>query len=159
MAFTPDLGSPAVCMVFGFFVHVNGDCVKTFRTGSSTATYHCVYETTIQCTSGVVFPDCLYPQKLLCGARKAYPRSSVIMTVNVFAAPEPMMDVVDIQDIVEVITKCITKRLENVRKDVRTCRDKLLQEVLQDLEIVAATKLTMPGTKFSLESPAMLKVV
>ncbi|KAI5983263.1 hypothetical protein EDC04DRAFT_2592018 [Pisolithus marmoratus] len=46
-------------MVFGFFVLANGDRVKTFRTGSSVATYHCVYETTIQCTSSVVFPAML----------------------------------------------------------------------------------------------------
>ncbi|KAI5997710.1 hypothetical protein EDC04DRAFT_2585027 [Pisolithus marmoratus] len=47
-------------MVFRFFALVNGDCVKTFRTGSSTATYHCVYKTTIQCTSGVIFPAMLH---------------------------------------------------------------------------------------------------
>ncbi|KAI5998455.1 hypothetical protein EDC04DRAFT_2518303, partial [Pisolithus marmoratus] len=43
-------------IIFGFFVLTNRDRVKTFRTGSSAATYHCIYETTIQCTSGVVFP-------------------------------------------------------------------------------------------------------
>ncbi|KAI6024546.1 hypothetical protein EDC04DRAFT_2606343 [Pisolithus marmoratus] len=49
-------------MVFGFFALANGDRVKTFRTGSSVATYHCVYETTTQCTSGVIFPVmlCVY---------------------------------------------------------------------------------------------------
>lgn len=41
-------------VVFGFLALTNGDRVKTFRAGSSTATYHCVYKTTIQCTSGVV---------------------------------------------------------------------------------------------------------
>ncbi|KAI6040055.1 hypothetical protein EDC04DRAFT_2567632 [Pisolithus marmoratus] len=46
-------------MVFGFFVLVNRDRVKTFRTSSSTAMYHCVYKTTIQCTSGVIFPAML----------------------------------------------------------------------------------------------------
>ncbi|KAI6169805.1 hypothetical protein EDD17DRAFT_1521521 [Pisolithus thermaeus] len=46
-------------IVFGFFALANGERVKTFRAGSSTATYHCVYETTIQCTSGVVFPAML----------------------------------------------------------------------------------------------------
>ncbi|KAI6112801.1 hypothetical protein F5141DRAFT_987201, partial [Pisolithus sp. B1] len=45
--------------VFGFFALANGDRVKTFRAGSSTAMYHCVYETTIQCTSSVVFPTML----------------------------------------------------------------------------------------------------
>ncbi|KAI6021282.1 hypothetical protein EDC04DRAFT_2522924, partial [Pisolithus marmoratus] len=43
-------------MVFRFFVLANGDRVKTFRTGSSVTTYHCIYKTTIQCTSGVTFP-------------------------------------------------------------------------------------------------------
>ncbi|KAI6046666.1 hypothetical protein EDC04DRAFT_2557549 [Pisolithus marmoratus] len=49
-------------MVFGFFALKNGDHVKTFRTSSSTTTYHCVYEPTIQCTSSVVFPVmlCVY---------------------------------------------------------------------------------------------------
>ncbi|KAI5991106.1 hypothetical protein EDC04DRAFT_2587589 [Pisolithus marmoratus] len=46
-------------MVFGFLALMNRDCVKTFRGGSSTAMYHCIYETTIQCTSGVVFPAML----------------------------------------------------------------------------------------------------
>ncbi|KAI6163503.1 hypothetical protein EDD17DRAFT_1476324 [Pisolithus thermaeus] len=46
-------------MVFGFLVLANRDRVKTFRAGSSTAMYHCVYETTIQCTSSVVFPTML----------------------------------------------------------------------------------------------------
>ncbi|KAI6099230.1 hypothetical protein EDD17DRAFT_1465058, partial [Pisolithus thermaeus] len=46
-------------MVFGFFVLTNGDHVRTFRPGSSTATYHCVYKTTIQCTSGIIFPAML----------------------------------------------------------------------------------------------------
>ncbi|KAI6013915.1 hypothetical protein EDC04DRAFT_2504575, partial [Pisolithus marmoratus] len=48
--------------VFRFFALVNGDHVKTFRGGSSAVTYHCVYETTIQCTSGVIFPvmPCVY---------------------------------------------------------------------------------------------------
>lgn len=77
---------------------------------------------------------------------------------NVFAAPEPMTDVVDIQDIVEVlddihavITKSITKRFENVRKDVRTCREELLQEVLQDLEIAAATNANQYNDLVQLE--------
>ncbi|KAI6126567.1 hypothetical protein F5141DRAFT_996923 [Pisolithus sp. B1] len=47
-------------VVFGFFVLTNGDCVKTFRAGLSTTMYHCVYETTIQCTSGIVFPTMLH---------------------------------------------------------------------------------------------------
>ncbi|KAI6095026.1 hypothetical protein EV401DRAFT_2159197, partial [Pisolithus croceorrhizus] len=49
-------------MVFSFFALANGDRVKTLRAGSSTATYHCVYETTIQCTSGIIFPAmlCIY---------------------------------------------------------------------------------------------------
>ncbi|KAI6137926.1 hypothetical protein EDD17DRAFT_1501224 [Pisolithus thermaeus] len=47
-------------VVFGFFVLANGDHVKTLRAGSSTATYHCVYETTIQCTSSVVVPAMLH---------------------------------------------------------------------------------------------------
>ncbi|KAI6121621.1 hypothetical protein F5141DRAFT_964377, partial [Pisolithus sp. B1] len=46
--------------VFGFFALANGDHVKTFRAGSSTMTYHCVYKTTIQCTSSVVFPTMLH---------------------------------------------------------------------------------------------------
>ncbi|KAI6098000.1 hypothetical protein EV401DRAFT_1805922, partial [Pisolithus croceorrhizus] len=46
--------------VFSFFALANGDRVKTFRAGSSTMTYHCVYETTIQCTSSVVFPTMLH---------------------------------------------------------------------------------------------------
>ncbi|KAI6095517.1 hypothetical protein EV401DRAFT_2157986, partial [Pisolithus croceorrhizus] len=49
-------------IVFGFFVLANGEGVKMFRAGSSTVTYHCIYETMIQCTSGVVFPAtlCVY---------------------------------------------------------------------------------------------------
>ncbi|KAI6096813.1 hypothetical protein EDD17DRAFT_1477767 [Pisolithus thermaeus] len=46
-------------MVFGFFVLANRDHVRTFRPGSSTMTYHCIYETTIQCTSGIIFPAML----------------------------------------------------------------------------------------------------
>ncbi|KAI5980706.1 hypothetical protein EDD15DRAFT_2117040, partial [Pisolithus albus] len=46
-------------IVFGFFALANGDRVKTFRAGTSTATYHCIYETTIQCTSGALFPAML----------------------------------------------------------------------------------------------------
>ncbi|KAI6096251.1 hypothetical protein EV401DRAFT_1809718, partial [Pisolithus croceorrhizus] len=46
-------------VVFSFFALANGDHVKTLRAGSSTATYHCVYETTIQCTSGIVVPAML----------------------------------------------------------------------------------------------------
>lgn len=65
---------------------------------------------------------------------------------DMFTANETMTDGVDIKDIVEVlddihavITRSITKRFENMRKDVRGCREELLQEVLQDLEITAAT--------------------
>ncbi|KAI6108335.1 hypothetical protein F5141DRAFT_962740, partial [Pisolithus sp. B1] len=47
-------------VVFSFFVLTNRDCVKTFRAGSSTVMYHCVYETTIQCTSSMVFPAMLH---------------------------------------------------------------------------------------------------
>ncbi|KAI6097775.1 hypothetical protein EDD17DRAFT_1415336, partial [Pisolithus thermaeus] len=47
-------------VVFGFFALTNRDHVRTFRPGSSTATYHCVYETTIQCTSGIIFPAMLH---------------------------------------------------------------------------------------------------
>ncbi|KAI6124637.1 hypothetical protein EV401DRAFT_2157842 [Pisolithus croceorrhizus] len=49
-------------IVFGFLVLTNGDHVKTFRAGSSTTTYHCVYKTTIQCTSSIVVPAmlCIY---------------------------------------------------------------------------------------------------
>ncbi|KAI6106596.1 hypothetical protein EV401DRAFT_513022 [Pisolithus croceorrhizus] len=56
------LGSPlmSATIVFGFFALANGERVKTLRAGSSTATYHCIYETTIQCTSGVVFPAMLH---------------------------------------------------------------------------------------------------
>ncbi|KAI6027247.1 hypothetical protein EDC04DRAFT_2523398, partial [Pisolithus marmoratus] len=46
--------------VFGFFGLANSEHVKTLKTGSSTATYHCLYETTIQCTSGVIFPAMLH---------------------------------------------------------------------------------------------------
>ncbi|KAI6099371.1 hypothetical protein EDD16DRAFT_1497599, partial [Pisolithus croceorrhizus] len=46
-------------MVFSFFALANGDHVKTLRAGSSTAMYHRVYETTIQCTSGINFPAML----------------------------------------------------------------------------------------------------
>ncbi|KAI6147617.1 hypothetical protein EDD17DRAFT_1419026, partial [Pisolithus thermaeus] len=46
-------------VVFSFFALANGDRVKTLRAGSSTATYHCVYKTTIQCTSSVIFPAML----------------------------------------------------------------------------------------------------
>ncbi|KAI5990477.1 hypothetical protein EDD15DRAFT_2531072 [Pisolithus albus] len=49
----------STAMVFGFFALANGDRVKTFKAGSSTATYHCIYETTIQCTSGALFPAML----------------------------------------------------------------------------------------------------
>ncbi|KAI6103851.1 hypothetical protein EV401DRAFT_2130510 [Pisolithus croceorrhizus] len=41
-------------IVFGFLALSNRDRVKTFRAGLSTTTYHCVYKTTIQCTSGIV---------------------------------------------------------------------------------------------------------
>ncbi|KAI6037844.1 hypothetical protein EDC04DRAFT_2570678, partial [Pisolithus marmoratus] len=44
----------------GFFMLANGDHVKTFRTGSSAVMYHCIYKTTIQCTSGAVFPAMLH---------------------------------------------------------------------------------------------------
>ncbi|KAI6107299.1 hypothetical protein EDD16DRAFT_1465054, partial [Pisolithus croceorrhizus] len=47
-------------MVFSFFALTNRDCVKTFRAGSSTVMYHCVYETTIQCTSSIIFPAMLH---------------------------------------------------------------------------------------------------
>ncbi|KAI5985908.1 hypothetical protein EDC04DRAFT_2512288, partial [Pisolithus marmoratus] len=46
--------------IFGFFALANGKHVKTLKAGSSTATYHCLYEATIQCTSGVVFPAMLH---------------------------------------------------------------------------------------------------
>ncbi|KAI6098444.1 hypothetical protein EV401DRAFT_2147477, partial [Pisolithus croceorrhizus] len=63
-------------IVFGFFALANGECVKMLRAGSSTATYHCVYETTIQCTSGVVFPAmlCVYS-----------PFNDVVLTDNTVA--------------------------------------------------------------------------
>ncbi|KAI6032476.1 hypothetical protein EDC04DRAFT_3115169 [Pisolithus marmoratus] len=49
-------------LIFGFFGLANGEHVKTLKTGSLTTTYHCLYETTIQCTSGVIFPAmlCVY---------------------------------------------------------------------------------------------------
>ncbi|KAI6108632.1 hypothetical protein EV401DRAFT_2116361 [Pisolithus croceorrhizus] len=47
-------------IVFSFFVLANSKHMKMFRAGSSMATYHCIYETTIQCTSGVVFPAMLH---------------------------------------------------------------------------------------------------
>ncbi|KAI5994451.1 hypothetical protein EDD15DRAFT_2166006 [Pisolithus albus] len=46
-------------IVFGFFGLASGERVRTVRAGSSTATYHCVYQTTIQCTSGAVLPAML----------------------------------------------------------------------------------------------------
>ncbi|KAI6010065.1 hypothetical protein EDC04DRAFT_2581233 [Pisolithus marmoratus] len=49
-------------IVFSFFGLANGDHVKMFRSGSSIMTYHCIYETTIQCTSSVILPAmlCVY---------------------------------------------------------------------------------------------------
>ncbi|KAI6111733.1 hypothetical protein EDD17DRAFT_1420330, partial [Pisolithus thermaeus] len=48
--------------VFGFFALANEECMKMFRPGLSAVTYHCVYKTTIQCTSSAVFPAmlCVY---------------------------------------------------------------------------------------------------
>ncbi|KAI6102424.1 hypothetical protein EDD16DRAFT_1436738, partial [Pisolithus croceorrhizus] len=43
-------------VVFGFFVLAGRKHMKTVKSTSSTATYHCVYGTTIQCTSGIIFP-------------------------------------------------------------------------------------------------------
>ncbi|KAI6029970.1 hypothetical protein EDC04DRAFT_2501128, partial [Pisolithus marmoratus] len=52
----------STALVFGFFGSANSKHVKTLKTGSSSITYHCLYETTIQCTSGVIFPAmlCIY---------------------------------------------------------------------------------------------------
>ncbi|KAI6007809.1 hypothetical protein EDC04DRAFT_2582717 [Pisolithus marmoratus] len=49
-------------IAFSFFGLANGDHVKMFRSGSSIMTYHCIYETTIQCTSSVILPAmlCVY---------------------------------------------------------------------------------------------------
>ncbi|KAI6094229.1 hypothetical protein EDD17DRAFT_1469939, partial [Pisolithus thermaeus] len=60
--FTLCLSSMSTTIVFSFFALANGEHVKMFRAGLSTVTYHCVYETMIQCTSGVVFPAmlCVY---------------------------------------------------------------------------------------------------
>ncbi|KAI6161855.1 hypothetical protein EDD17DRAFT_1421202, partial [Pisolithus thermaeus] len=52
--------SMSATIVFSFFVLANSKHMKMFRAGSSMATYHCIYETTIQCTSGVVFPAMLH---------------------------------------------------------------------------------------------------
>ncbi|KAI6094886.1 hypothetical protein F5141DRAFT_1014443 [Pisolithus sp. B1] len=46
-------------IIFGFFALTNGECLKTVKPGSATVTHHCIYETTIQCTSGAVFPAML----------------------------------------------------------------------------------------------------
>ncbi|KAI6115824.1 hypothetical protein EDD17DRAFT_1470299 [Pisolithus thermaeus] len=63
-------------IVFGFFTLANGKHVKMLRAGSSTAMYHCVYETMIQCTSGMVFPAmlCVYS-----------PFNNVVLTDNTVA--------------------------------------------------------------------------
>ncbi|KIK11994.1 hypothetical protein PISMIDRAFT_47046, partial [Pisolithus microcarpus 441] len=46
-------------IIVGFFALAGGEHVKTVKANSLTATYHCVYNTVIQCTSGVLFPASL----------------------------------------------------------------------------------------------------
>ncbi|KAI6124542.1 hypothetical protein EDD16DRAFT_1475158 [Pisolithus croceorrhizus] len=46
-------------IIIGFFALAGGKRIKTVEAGSPTVTYHCVYETTIQCTSGAIFPASL----------------------------------------------------------------------------------------------------
>ncbi|KAI6000454.1 hypothetical protein EDD15DRAFT_2159853 [Pisolithus albus] len=48
----------SVTVVYGFFALAGGRRVKSVKAGS-TMVYHCIYETTIQCTSGTVFPASL----------------------------------------------------------------------------------------------------
>lgn len=46
-------------IVVGFLALAGGERVRTVKAGSTTAIYHCVYNTTIQTTSGVLFPASL----------------------------------------------------------------------------------------------------
>ncbi|KAI6122426.1 hypothetical protein EV401DRAFT_2166869, partial [Pisolithus croceorrhizus] len=52
--------SMSATIVFSFFTLANSEHVKMFRASLSMATYHCIYKTMIQCTSGVVFPAMLH---------------------------------------------------------------------------------------------------
>ncbi|KIO11742.1 hypothetical protein M404DRAFT_126143 [Pisolithus tinctorius Marx 270] len=42
--------------VFGFFALSGSQRVQSSRPGATSKTYHCLYDTTVQCTSGVIFP-------------------------------------------------------------------------------------------------------
>ncbi|KAI6002178.1 hypothetical protein F5J12DRAFT_708910, partial [Pisolithus orientalis] len=48
--------------VVGFFVLSGDHCVQSMRGGNGVKAYHCFYNTTVQCMSGVVFPAqlCVY---------------------------------------------------------------------------------------------------
>ncbi|KAI6022836.1 hypothetical protein PISMIDRAFT_101100 [Pisolithus microcarpus 441] len=46
--------------VFGFFVLAGGHHVKTVKAGLTVIMYHCVYKTTVQCSSSVIFPASLH---------------------------------------------------------------------------------------------------
>ncbi|KAI6152582.1 hypothetical protein BKA82DRAFT_4112523 [Pisolithus tinctorius] len=43
-------------IVFGFFALSGGQRVQTTKPDGSSKTYHCLYDTTIQCPSGAIFP-------------------------------------------------------------------------------------------------------
>ncbi|KAI6008682.1 hypothetical protein F5J12DRAFT_703930, partial [Pisolithus orientalis] len=42
--------------VFGFFALSGSQQVQSSRPGVTSKTYHCLYDTTVQCTSGAIFP-------------------------------------------------------------------------------------------------------
>ncbi|KAI6146285.1 hypothetical protein BKA82DRAFT_544335 [Pisolithus tinctorius] len=50
------LAAMSATIVFGFFALSGGQRVQTTKPDGSSKTYHCLYDTTIQCPSGAIFP-------------------------------------------------------------------------------------------------------